>query len=130
VLHITCLTFELTLRADRTCLHTRVDLCRFLARLQKSGHEQEAEVALIQATMAADPSDIGRRCETSCLASRPTAATRNPTESRRGGADDRAPREDPLATGGALSHRMRQIAKPANTLARGDRDEGQSNNSL
>jgi aminopeptidase N len=38
--------------------------------------EGKADVALIQATMAGDPSDIGRRRGTACLAARPTAAAK------------------------------------------------------
>ena len=38
--------------------------------------EGNADVALIQATMASDPSDIGRRRGTACLAARPTAAAK------------------------------------------------------
>jgi aminopeptidase N len=38
--------------------------------------EGKADVALIQATMAGDPSDIGRRRGTACLAARPTTAAK------------------------------------------------------
>ena len=44
-----------------------------LGQLSEEGH---ADVALIQATMASDPSDIGRRRGTACLAARPTAAAK------------------------------------------------------
>jgi aminopeptidase N len=44
-----------------------------LGQLSEEGH---ADVALIQATMAADPSDIGRRRGTACLAARPTSAAK------------------------------------------------------
>ena len=44
-----------------------------LGQLSEEGH---ADAALIQATMAADPSDIGRRRGTACLAARPTATAK------------------------------------------------------
>jgi aminopeptidase N len=44
-----------------------------VGQLAEEGH---ADVALIQATMASDPSDIGRRRGTACLAARPTAAAK------------------------------------------------------
>ncbi len=44
--------------------------------LGQLSEEGKADVALIQATMAADPSDIGRRRGTACLAGRPTAAAK------------------------------------------------------
>ena len=45
--------------------------------LGQLSEEGKADVALIQATMAADPSDIGRRRATACLAARPTAAAKD-----------------------------------------------------
>jgi aminopeptidase N len=44
-----------------------------VGQLAEEGH---ADVALIQAIMADDPSDIGRRRGTACLAARPTAAAK------------------------------------------------------
>ena len=44
--------------------------------LGQLSEEGKADAALIRATMAADPSDIGRRRATACLAARPTAAAK------------------------------------------------------
>jgi aminopeptidase N len=44
-----------------------------VGQLAEEGH---ADVEMIHATMAADPSDIGRRRGTACLAARPTAAAK------------------------------------------------------
>ncbi|MDR3654817.1 MAG: ERAP1-like C-terminal domain-containing protein, partial [Mycobacterium sp.] len=44
-----------------------------LGQLSEEGH---ADAALIQATMAADPSDIGQRRGMACLAARPTVAAK------------------------------------------------------
>ena len=57
-----------------------------LGQLSEEGH---ADAALIQATMAADPSDIGRRRGTACLAARPTATAKE--EAWRRVADSSAP---------------------------------------
>ena len=54
-----------------------------LGQLSEEGH---ADVALIQAAMAADPSDIGRRRGTACLAARPTAAAKEEAWKRVGDA--------------------------------------------
>jgi aminopeptidase N len=65
--------------------------------------EGKADVALIQATMASDPSDIGRRRGTACLAGRPTAAAKEEAWRRVADASAPMPATWKGATDGELS---------------------------
>jgi aminopeptidase N len=75
--------------------------------------EGKADPALIQATMASDPSDIGRRRGTACLAARPTADAKE--EAWKRVADESAPM--PAAWKGATDGEL-SIASMA-TILRG-----------
>jgi aminopeptidase N len=65
--------------------------------------EGKADVALIQATMASDPSDIGRRRGTACLAARPKAAAKEEAWKRVADASAPMPAAWKGATAGELS---------------------------
>jgi aminopeptidase N len=65
--------------------------------------EGKADVALIHATMASDPSDIGRRRGTACLAARPTAAAKEEAWRRVADASAPMPRDWKGSTDGELS---------------------------
>ncbi len=71
-----------------------------LGQLSEEGH---ADVDLIQATMASDPSDIGRRRGTACLAARPTAAAKEEAWERVADASAPMPAAWKGATDGELS---------------------------
>ena len=65
--------------------------------------EGRADVAMIQATMASDPSDIGRRRGTACLAARPTAAAKEEAWQRVADSSVPMPKAWKGATDGELS---------------------------
>ena len=71
--------------------------------LGQLSEEGKADVALIQATMAADPSDIGRRRGTACLAARPTAAAKEEAWQRVADGGAPMPAAWKSATNGELS---------------------------
>ena len=71
-----------------------------VGQLAEEGH---ADVTLIQATMASDPSDIGRRRGTACLAARPTEAAKEEAWQRVCEPNARCPRPWKGATDGELS---------------------------
>ncbi len=71
-----------------------------VGQLAEEGH---ADDALIQATMASDPSDIGRRRGTACLAARPTAAAKEEAWQRVVDARAPMPSDWKGATDGELS---------------------------
>jgi aminopeptidase N len=71
-----------------------------LGQLSEEGH---ADVAMIQAAMAADPSDIGRRRGTACLAARPTAAAKEEAWERVAHAEAPMPAAWKGSTDGELS---------------------------
>ena len=65
--------------------------------------EGKADVAMIQATMASDPSDIGRRRGMACLAARPTAAAKEEAWQRVADASAPMPKDWKGSTDGELS---------------------------
>jgi aminopeptidase N len=71
-----------------------------VGQLAEEGH---ADVALIHATMASDPSDIGRRRGTACLAARPTAAAKEEAWQRVADPTKPMPKAWKGATDGELS---------------------------
>jgi aminopeptidase N len=71
-----------------------------VGQLAEEGH---ADHALIQATMTSDPSDIGRRRGTACLAARPTAAAKEEAWQRVADASAPMPTDWKGATDGELS---------------------------
>jgi aminopeptidase N len=71
-----------------------------VGQLAEEGH---ADVELIHTTMAADPSDIGRRRGTACLAARPTAAAKEEAWQRVADPTKPMPKAWKGATDGELS---------------------------
>jgi aminopeptidase N len=71
-----------------------------VGQLAEEGH---ADVDLIHATMASDPSDIGRRRGTACLAARPTAAAKEEAWQRVADPTKPMPKAWKGATDGELS---------------------------
>ena len=87
----------------------KVDTDLRLAIVGQLAEEGKADVALIQATMASDPSDIGRRRGTACLAALPTAAAKE--EAWRRVADASAPCPRPGRTRPTASCRWRRCRR-------------------